>query len=331
MLLQLKLDQEEEEDNDKNSTITTYDDDYLNSELLLKTRSSSTSDSGCSSSASFISQTTDPTGSNSLSSSLNSSRLSPIIQNKKQRIISGCSGRAKNDQTLDNNYLQTNNSITSQIINYGDDCGFICTKLIDNLDRNDKQLSNKYYFGLADGVSANRSRGYDARLFPSALLDACTHYIDLTPANSALQSTKECNLTNPTMFELIIEPECTEEDEEDWDYEYTEIKQEDFVLEEHNEENDCVNLNLILENAHNLVQENRVFGSSTVCLLSLEFYDLNECGLLSSCNLGDSGYMLIRDYKVIFKSQSQSHRYNAPFQLGCTPPELLEHDLYRDK
>merc|ERR1711884_879621 len=41
--------------------------------------------------------------------------------------------------------------------------------------------------------------------------------------------------------------------------------------------------------------------------------------------------MVIRDKKVLFKSQSQSHRYNAPYQLGCTPPELEEHHLYRDK
>jgi protein phosphatase PTC7 len=47
--------------------------------------------------------------------------------------------------------------------------------------------------------------------------------------------------------------------------------------------------------------------------------------------LGDSGYMLIRNKQVIFKSSAQSHRYNAPYQLGCTPPELLEHDLYRDR
>ena len=93
--------------------------------------------------------------------------------------------------------------------------------------------------------------------------------------------------------------------------------------------NDCANIYEILLKAHNQVQEQCVYGSSTVCLMSLKFYEYGS--VLSSCNLGDSGYMLIRDKHVIFKSQSQSHRYNAPFQIGCTPPELLEHDLYRDK
>ena len=97
------------------------------------------------------------------------------------------------------------------------------------------------------------------------------------------------------------------------------------------EENDCDKLKDILNMSHELAQMKLAYGSSTVCLLSLEFYDATEFSLLSSANVGDSGYMLIRDKKVIFKTQSQSHRYNAPYQLGCTPPELIEHHLYRDK
>ena len=96
-------------------------------------------------------------------------------------------------------------------------------------------------------------------------------------------------------------------------------------------QNDCERLKVILSQAHQVAEDKRVYGSSTVVILSLEFYDMSEYSLLSSCNVGDSGYMLVRDKKVLFKSQSQSHRYNAPYQLGCTPPELEEHHLYRDK
>lgn len=123
-----------------------------------------------------------------------------------------------------------------------------------------------------------------------------------------------------------------EEEEENTDeydeYEYSSYEK-DTELE--TEENDCNNLKAILSNAHESAQEKKVYGSSTACLLSLEFYETSEYSLLSSCNVGDSGYMIIRDKKVLFKSQSQSHRYNAPFQLGCTPPELVDHNFYRDK
>lgn len=111
---------------------------------------------------------------------------------------------------------------------------------------------------------------------------------------------------------------------------------------------ECQYLFTTLLKAHNLVQEQKIYGSSTVCLLSLRFDessdDCDDCcfmaatdnstksrALLSTCNLGDSGYMIIRGGQCVFKSQSQSHRFNAPYQIGCTPPELLDHDLYRDR
>lgn len=327
------------------ASLNLFEDEFLISTSATKTRNSSTSDSGCTSSTAST---------NSLSSSLNSNRHSPILaKQKKQRIITGVYGRAKisssTNQTNDvTHHLIKNslfNTISAQIINYGDDCAFICNKHLDNtIDRDmNKQLVTKYYFGLADGVSANRLRGYDAKLFPLALLNACTHFIDKLSADESI-------LRKFSYSELVINEDdgvSSSIDEDENDYEENGINQNNeelnndnivvdnewtnFDLDDPKEENDCLNLNNILENAHKLVQENQVFGSSTVCLLSLEFYDLSEYALLSTCNLGDSGYMLIRDEKVIYKSASQSHRYNAPFQLGCTPPELLERDLYRDK
>ena len=337
-----------------------YDDEYLNAEIVAnsKSRNSSTSDSGCSSSASFISNT-DTTV--SLSSSLNSSsRQSPIangaivtdlqtvtdIAVKKTRIISGVWGRAKNgDEQLMPNVvtvaaevsdLVDSSFISTQTINYGDDCGFICNKRLttkaelktnekhqyddDGYDdgEEEKHLVAKYYFGLADGVSANRLRGYDAKLFPTALLNACTHFIDKLKDIHIHSSSPKTELHERKEEKIIFnsykndqKQEETEEDEElegDWendeDYEQedrnetTEGQEQEQI--EYEEDNDCVNLNRILMNAHNLVQQHKVYGSSTVCLLSLEFYNANKSyvGLLSSCNLGDSGYMLIRDYKV---------------------------------
>lgn len=72
----------------------------------------------------------------------------------------------------------------------------------------------------------------------------------------------------------------------------------------------------------------RPFGSSTACIVSLE----RATGTLASCNLGDSGYLVIRAAAgedpahdasdavfVVARSVSQQHRFNAPFQLMLTP------------
>jgi len=353
MILEMKLNENDTQFEYEDDIINYFDDDEVvvvvvedenedEDELELKTRNSSTSDSGCSSSTSFNDK---PSATNLVKST--------------RSILSGISGRAKYDDEQPKHLILNKmfNSISIQTVNYGDDCGFICNKHIqsnksrlmhnNNNNNNDgdyddnKQLINKYYFGLADGVSANRLRGYDAKLFPTALLNACTFYIDKLAASSVLQFVKTSFNSDIEIMsakkeeEVKDEEEEEEEDEDDWNDEdwnvqpSVEIVEE--VVENEIEENDCANLNNILINAHNLVQEQQVYGSSTVCLFSLEFYDMHEYGLLSTCNLGDSGYMLIRNSKVMFKSQTQSHRYNAPYQLGCTPPELLDHDLYRDK
>jgi hypothetical protein len=242
------------------------------------------------------------------SSSSSSSLLSP-------KITCGYSGRAKSQ---DNSYFRCDNE--AQTIGFGDDVGFI-------LDKQTSETSKVYYFGIADGVSANRQRGYDARLFPSALLNACTSLLQLTEGNfhpSRHHHRQPSCSSSPSSF--VSSPSSSSSTSSSFSYLTQSTNSHDD-----NEDTDCAYMYEILMSAHNRVQEQCVYGSSTVCLLALRFFNGESKCLLSSCNLGDSGYMLIRDGRVLFKSESQSHRYNAPYQIGCTPPELLEHDLYRDK
>eukprot|EP01024_Parvocaulis_polyphysoides_P071559 TRINITY_DN8933_c0_g1_i1.p2 TRINITY_DN8933_c0_g1~~TRINITY_DN8933_c0_g1_i1.p2 ORF type:complete len:164 (-),score=34.27 TRINITY_DN8933_c0_g1_i1:263-754(-) len=51
-------------------------------------------------------------------------------------------------------------------------------------------------------------------------------------------------------------------------------------------------------------------GSSTACILVL------HGATLHASNLGDSGFMIIRDKEVLFESPAQVHQFNFPFQLG---------------
>ncbi|KAG0592268.1 hypothetical protein KC19_1G238100 [Ceratodon purpureus] len=62
-------------------------------------------------------------------------------------------------------------------------------------------------------------------------------------------------------------------------------------------------------------------GSSTACILAL-----SNNGLLAA-NLGDSGFMLLRNGRAIFKSPVQQHQFNFPFQLesgGSDSPSAAE-------
>lgn len=79
---------------------------------------------------------------------------------------------------------------------------------------------------------------------------------------------------------------------------------------------------IILEEAH---ARTNVKGTSTACILALEDNKLH------AANLGDSGFIVVRKQQVLFKSPSQQHRFNFPYQLGCpgTLSDLPEHaELY---
>uniref|UniRef100_A0A1I7WC88 Protein phosphatase n=1 Tax=Heterorhabditis bacteriophora TaxID=37862 RepID=A0A1I7WC88_HETBA len=71
----------------------------------------------------------------------------------------------------------------------------------------------------------------------------------------------------------------------------------------------------ILEKAFKATAEApRPVGSSTACVLIV------HQEMLYSANLGDSGFMIVRDGRVLTKSREQVHYFNAPFQLTL-PPE----------
>lgn len=54
------------------------------------------------------------------------------------------------------------------------------------------------------------------------------------------------------------------------------------------------------------------FGSCTLALLNFD----SSTSLLKSYNLGDSGFLVVRDGKIVWKSTEQQHYFNAPFQIG---------------
>jgi len=57
-----------------------------------------------------------------------------------------------------------------------------------------------------------------------------------------------------------------------------------------------------------------IVGSSTACVLVL------ASGWLHAANIGDSGFLLVRDGRVLLRSEEQQHYFNTPYQLSNAPP-----------
>jgi protein phosphatase PTC7 len=72
----------------------------------------------------------------------------------------------------------------------------------------------------------------------------------------------------------------------------------------------------LMEDAYNeLLTVPDLIGSATVCTAT---YD-RQTKLLYTANLGDSGWMVIRNGEIIAKSEAQCHFFNAPYQLAKVP------------
>ncbi|XP_073131791.1 probable protein phosphatase 2C 80 isoform X4 [Henckelia pumila] len=73
------------------------------------------------------------------------------------------------------------------------------------------------------------------------------------------------------------------------------------------ESNHNLNLKRILNEAYS---KTKVPGSSTACILTLKNHSLH------AVNVGDSGFLLLRDGEEFYKSPIQTSRFNCPYQLG---------------
>jgi len=72
-----------------------------------------------------------------------------------------------------------------------------------------------------------------------------------------------------------------------------------------------------------LENKSHILGSSTACVVVLQ----GEALRLSSANIGDSGFLVVRDGTVVHRSQEQQHYFNTPFQLSLPPPGTSHHVL----
>lgn len=81
----------------------------------------------------------------------------------------------------------------------------------------------------------------------------------------------------------------------------------------------------LLVQSFDQMKNNHVFGSSTACLLAL---DRSDC-MLHTANLGDSGFLVVRNKALLYRSTEQEHGFNTPYQLAV-PPNKFPHKVHCD-
>lgn len=71
--------------------------------------------------------------------------------------------------------------------------------------------------------------------------------------------------------------------------------------------------------------ERNIYGSATFC--SVNFIYEEDKIMAKSINLGDSGYIIIRNFKLVYQSQPQrkiTYRRSCPHQIANVPPHLRD-------
>lgn len=107
------------------------------------------------------------------------------------------------------------------------------------------------------------------------------------------------------------------------------VEQESDVFSQSENISERTPLEVLVQSYNCLVdsRDQSLVGSSTACIIVFN----RESKILYSANLGDSGFVIIRNNKIVFRSQEQYHYFNAPFQLALLPNMNDEENLFCDK
>lgn len=87
----------------------------------------------------------------------------------------------------------------------------------------------------------------------------------------------------------------------------------------------------ILRASYQSLLENKnqsLIGSSTACIIVFN----RESNYLHTANLGDSGFVIVRNNKIIHRSMEQQHYFNSPYQIAILPSMSTdeESNLFND-
>lgn len=83
----------------------------------------------------------------------------------------------------------------------------------------------------------------------------------------------------------------------------------------------------VVQAAADKTRADNVQGSSTLCVVHLD----GDHAQLTSANIGDSGFLIIRDGVIVYRSAQQEHSFGCPYQLGHHATSALPTDAQISK
>jgi protein phosphatase PTC7 len=81
------------------------------------------------------------------------------------------------------------------------------------------------------------------------------------------------------------------------------------------QENKMFDAKTLLLKAYDIVQDKTCYGSCTACVLTLS----HDNNLMTAANVGDTGYCVLRENKIVYKSIPQRISFECPKQLDSYP------------
>lgn len=82
-----------------------------------------------------------------------------------------------------------------------------------------------------------------------------------------------------------------------------------------NEEDKIYDAKSLLLEAYDKVQDKTCYGSCTACVMTLN----NSSNTLTAANVGDTGYCIFRNGKIVYQSDPQRITFECPKQLDSYP------------
>lgn len=74
---------------------------------------------------------------------------------------------------------------------------------------------------------------------------------------------------------------------------------------------------LLARSYYELIEHKKpILGSSTACVIVLN----KRNSRIYTANIGDSGFIVVRNGEILRRSAEQQHYFNTPFQLSLPPP-----------
>lgn len=83
----------------------------------------------------------------------------------------------------------------------------------------------------------------------------------------------------------------------------------------------------VLRYAYDQTCAEKILGSATACVISVQEQKIESetVLVLRSANLGDSGFVVVREGRIVCQSEPQQRGFNYPYQLGTHSRDYPEH------